>query len=373
MDIPYLIQILQKKVIILNNAKAQAFSVGDLEGMNAIDKELLGVNNTLLQLNLLTDVTQAATVNNVTPAAVVASGVQAIQNQTQGPSANAVINGYNISAYATDVLYEQKILNILSSMPTFVNTGDIDTYIQSVAPGSPLTGNMVYAAAQNYNIDLYLLLAIMRNDSNFGTLGVGAKTFNPGNVGNTGTSTQTFGSWAEGVAAVAEWLNRHRIVPPEVLITPTITDVATSTTATSTESLPISLPPPINFVAASSTQDTATTSNQNTATTTANSTPQSNATSTDSTSIYVTASSTLPVATTTIPVATSTSPTASSTTDVASTTSATSTQSVSASSTPATPVPPAASSTTTNASSTQDAEASTTQAYNKIRIRRNRA
>lgn len=52
----------------------------------------------------------------------------------------------------------------------------------------------------------------MQNDSMFGTLGIGATTYNPGNIGNTGSATRSFGSWDEGIAAVAEWLSQHRVV-----------------------------------------------------------------------------------------------------------------------------------------------------------------
>ena len=60
MDVNYLIQVLERKVIILNNAKSQAFSSGDLDALNSVDQELLGVQNTLTQLNLLASVTAAA-------------------------------------------------------------------------------------------------------------------------------------------------------------------------------------------------------------------------------------------------------------------------------------------------------------------------
>lgn len=215
MDIQFLIQMLQNKITALNNAKSQATSIGDLEQLNVIDKDLLETQHTLSQLSMLVDMTQAAANANTTPAAVVTSGLDTISNippVIQGPSASAVINGYDVSAYATDALYEEKIRAILSGMITFSTSADVDVYIQDMAPGSPVTGDMVYAAVNQYSIDLPLLLAIMQNDSAFGTKGVGATTNNPGNIGNTGSATKSFGSWNEGVTAVAEWLSRHRAV-----------------------------------------------------------------------------------------------------------------------------------------------------------------
>jgi hypothetical protein len=254
MDISYLIQILERKVIILNNAKSQAFAMGDLEGINTIDKELLGVQNTLAQLGLLTTVTEVAVSTGTTPAEVVATAVGAAQNQTQGPSASAIVNGYDISAYATDALHEQKIQSIVNAMPAMTLASDIDTYIGSLVENSPVTGEMIMTAATLYNVDVPLIIAIIQNDSSFGTLGVGARTNNPGNVGNTGFAEQTYPSWQEGVIAVAEWLNRHRVTevviptptqptpePNPVTVTPvapapaspvTPTPVATSTAST---------------------------------------------------------------------------------------------------------------------------------------------
>ncbi len=213
MDIQYLIQILQNKITVLNNAKSQAVSIGDLEQIGAIEKELLDTQHTFSQLTMLVDITTAAAAANVTPAVVVSSGLDAVQNvpaPVQGPSASAVINGYDLSAYATDPSYEVKIRTILDGMPVFAFAGDLDTYIQGIAEGSLVTGDMVYAACNQYETDIPLLTAIIQNDSCFGTTGVGARTCNPGNIGNTGSATRSFPSWAEGVTAVAEWLSRHR-------------------------------------------------------------------------------------------------------------------------------------------------------------------
>lgn len=213
MNISYLMQMLQNKITVLNNAKSQAVSIGDLEQLNVIDKDLLETQHTLSQLSMLVDMTQAATNANTTPAAVVSSGLDTLSNvppTIQGPSASAIIRGYDVSAYATDALYEEKIQRILLAMPDFQDAVTLDAYIQERAPGSPVTGDMVQAAVSQCEVDQALLMAIMQNDSQFGTKGIGASTFNPGNIGNTGSATQSFTSWEEGVMAVAEWLSRHK-------------------------------------------------------------------------------------------------------------------------------------------------------------------
>ena len=266
MDIPYLIQVLQNKLTVLSNAKGQAFSLGNLESINAIDRDIFDTQNTLAQLNLLAQITAAAAAANTTPTDVVASAVDAAQNSTpavQGPSASAVVNGYDISAYAADPLYEQKIQAIIVAMPTFASASDVDTYIQAIAPGAPVTGAMVLDSASRYNVNVPLLIAIMQNDSQFGTLGIAVTTFNPGNVGNTGYATKTYPTWADGVAAVANWLNNHlaSTVPAPAVVPPPATPVVstpvpeTTASATSTPIVATSTP-----AVASTTPSTAATS-----------------------------------------------------------------------------------------------------------------
>ena len=220
MNLTYLIQTLQNKITTLNNAKVQAFSMGDINMVESIEKDLIDTQSTFSQLTMLVSLNQAAENANSTPAEVVAIGLDAVQNEVQGPSASAVVNGYDISAYATDPLHEQKIQTIVNAIPALTLVSDIDTYIQSKVEGSPVTGSMILSSAGKFNVNIPLLIAIMQNDSSFGTLGVGARTFNPGNVGNTGLKEVNFGSWEAGVDAVAEWLASHRIYLPSELVVP---------------------------------------------------------------------------------------------------------------------------------------------------------
>ncbi len=195
---------------MLSTARGQAVSTGDMNQVNSIDQELLDTQNTFSQLAMLQDATQTAAAANISLSDLVVAGTGAMQQvPLQGPSAGAVVSGYDISAYATDPLYESKIQAILASMPLLSTTADADSYIQGIAPGSPVTGETIRQAVLAYPVDTQLLVAIMQNDSNFGTLGVGARTNNPGNVGNTGTAEQPFASWQDGVTAVAQWLAGH--------------------------------------------------------------------------------------------------------------------------------------------------------------------
>lgn len=232
MNIEYLIQLLENKMIFLTNAKSQAFMVGDLASINATEAEMVSINDTLYKLRLLLAATKAAESANTDISTMIAAGVESMRS---GPfmmsNATECLSYYDISSYATDPLHEQKIADILSYMGPMNSPADIDYYLNNEVVACPLDGNIIFAAAQQYNVDCRLLMAIMELDSRFGTVGIAVSTFNPGNVGNTGTATRTYSSWQAGVEAVAEWLDNHRMngtpveapVPPidEPIVEPT--------------------------------------------------------------------------------------------------------------------------------------------------------
>jgi len=57
-----------------------------------------------------------------------------------------------------------------------------------------------------------MILAIMQQDSSFGTQGKAVRTKNPGNVGNDDTGAlQYYPSWDSGVLAVANNLSKRRV------------------------------------------------------------------------------------------------------------------------------------------------------------------
>ncbi len=122
-----------------------------------------------------------------------------------------VVQGVDISSYATDPGHEKKIARIVDSIPEMSDPVEIDEYIKRVAATSSVRGGMVKRAADQYGVSVRLLLAIMQNDSHFGTLGKGARTRNPGNYGNDDTGQLIhFKTWEDGVRAVAAWLSDHR-------------------------------------------------------------------------------------------------------------------------------------------------------------------
>ena len=246
MTINDLIQLLDNRLREFKLSRDYARMSGDLERMNVADKEVIDLEDTLYKLNLLVDTSKSAAVKKAILAEVITDG------------SVAVLSEYDISSYATDPLHEEKIMNILSKMGVMDTVEKIDDYIRSKSLGSPVTGEMIMSAAEAYIVDARLMMAIMEQDSRFGTVGVAVRTLNPGNVGNDDDgNTRTYESWQEGVTAVAEWLNRHRgstiisEIPEETVLEPaatstpfTITPTATSTpiTATSTTTTVINIP-----------------------------------------------------------------------------------------------------------------------------------
>lgn len=210
MNIDYLIQLLNNRLNGLNLAKDQAFQAGDLERIVSVDAEILDVQNTLSKLNLISSIEKTAAVTPFTEAEVVKNGINASFNPTVLNDSTKCLLDYDITPYATDPEHEMKIQNILEKMGVMENSEQINTYIKNVSPESPLTGDMFINSSKQLSVDVRLMMAIIELDSVFGTLGVGAKTFNPGNVGNNGEETKSFLSWEEGVLAVADWLNSHR-------------------------------------------------------------------------------------------------------------------------------------------------------------------
>lgn len=129
-----------------------------------------------------------------------------------------IVRGINIKSYATDPTHEVKIFMMTNQIPSEATSTPeaITQYIKKRAPLSNIDGKMVASAAQAYSIDPALLLAIMQNDSLFGTKGLGAKTRNPGNVGNDDAGNiRRYKTWNDGVVAVAQWLAAHKVEAAE--------------------------------------------------------------------------------------------------------------------------------------------------------------
>lgn len=136
---------------------------------------------------------------------------------TSSPSAMSkggkeIVAGYDITSYATDPMHGTRVQQIYSSIPYINSAADADAYIRSVAPRSPLSGEDVISSARQFGVDPKLVLAIMQQDSTFGTAGKAVRTLNPGNVGNDDSGREvTMPSWRAGVDAVARNLSKRKL------------------------------------------------------------------------------------------------------------------------------------------------------------------
>lgn len=153
-----------------------------------------------------------------------------LQPSASADNSGTVVDGYNlgasgsIGAYATDPNQPAQVRAINDNLTQqFGVLGDeqsANSAIQSLTPSSPVTGAMVMSAAHEYGVDPGVLISVMQNDSQLGTQGVAVGTLNPGNVGNTGTSTKSFSSWQDGVNAVAKNLAKRAVQSDVASATP---------------------------------------------------------------------------------------------------------------------------------------------------------
>lgn len=126
--------------------------------------------------------------------------------------ASKIVGGYDIGSYATDPNHEARVASIYSKVKPIATTTQADQYIRTVAPNSPVKGQDVVDAARAFSVSVPMILAIMQQDSTFGTAGLAVRTKNPGNVGNTDSgATRTYNSWRDGVYAVARNLSGRKV------------------------------------------------------------------------------------------------------------------------------------------------------------------
>src|SRR3989344_291560 len=228
MRINDLIKLLDNRLKEFQLSRDYARMRGDLARMNVAVKEVVALEDTLYQLNLLADTLKSAAVKEAVLRDVIIDG------------SVAVLDEYDITSYATDPKHEEKVMDILSKMGVMDTAEGIEDYIRSKYSSSPVIGEMVMNASEAYAVDARLMMAIMEQDSRFGTVGKAVKTLNPGNVGNDDDGNiRTYESWQEGVTAVAEWLNRHRgsTITPEPEPADTIPPVITLVGAAEVEVL----------------------------------------------------------------------------------------------------------------------------------------
>jgi hypothetical protein len=146
--------------------------------------------------------------NNALSTAKNGSGSLTVAN----PNPGKVIGGYDFTNYATDPNWGNGVKSVLGALPQMQNANDVTAYIQKVAPKSQITGSMIIASAQKYGVNPVLMLAISQHESGLGTLGAGANTYNPGNVGNVDSGGRVNqGSWQSGLDALARNISERHL------------------------------------------------------------------------------------------------------------------------------------------------------------------
>jgi hypothetical protein len=134
-----------------------------------------------------------------------------INNGVVTDPSKGIVNGFDIGRYATDPNHERAVASIVQGIGKFNTISDVENYIKKKYPNSPVTGDMISKASEKYGVPWEMLVAMMEQDSSLGTAGKGARTFNPGNVGNDDAGNiRNYGDWQSGVNAVAAWLDKHR-------------------------------------------------------------------------------------------------------------------------------------------------------------------
>jgi len=138
-----------------------------------------------------------------------------INNGTVTDPSKGIVGGFNIGRYATDPNHERAVASIVQNIGQFQSLNDVDSYIKRKYPNSPVTADMISKASEKYQVPWEMLVAMMEQDSSLGTAGKGARTFNPGNVGNDDAGNiRNYGNWQSGVDAVAKWLDKNRAIAP---------------------------------------------------------------------------------------------------------------------------------------------------------------
>jgi len=152
-------------------------------------------------------------------------------NSTGNGNQSSVVNGYDLSTYATDPSYASKVGAISSVVGNPQSASDAQAIISKLNPKSTITGSQIMQIAGQTGVDPGMLISIMQQESNMGASPVATKNNNLGGItwsqayqdSHPGTSKGTakpasegggnyvkFASQQDGVAAVAEQLSSRK-------------------------------------------------------------------------------------------------------------------------------------------------------------------
>lgn len=135
-------------------------------------------------------------------------------NNAQVPIENRdpiVVGKHNLAAWTPDAGYKELVTKIQTQLPKQASAATYDAYIKKNFPDSPITGDMVMAAAAKYGSDPAAIMTVMQADSSFGTAGIAKRTKNPGNIGTlSGKKEKSYDSWEQGVEEISRLLATDR-------------------------------------------------------------------------------------------------------------------------------------------------------------------
>jgi hypothetical protein len=122
---------------------------------------------------------------------------------------------YNLNSYdPSNPQYGSTISGIASGIGNVSNAADATSYIQQIAPNSPITGDMVMNAAQQYGVDPATIMGVMQQESSFLTnpnAVTDTADNNPGSImGGAGGHQTNYPTLQDGVNGIAQWLSNHK-------------------------------------------------------------------------------------------------------------------------------------------------------------------
>jgi hypothetical protein len=122
---------------------------------------------------------------------------------------------YNLNSYdPSNPQYGSIISGIASGIGNVSSAADATNYIQQIAPNSPITGDMVMQAAQQYGVDPSTIMAVMQQESSFLTnpnAVTDTADNNPGSIMGGANGKQTnYPTLQDGVNGIAQWLSNHK-------------------------------------------------------------------------------------------------------------------------------------------------------------------
>lgn len=122
---------------------------------------------------------------------------------------------YNLNSYdPSNPQYGSEISSIASGIGAISSPDDAQSYIQQTAPNSPITGQMVMNAAQQYGVDPATIMGVMQQESSFLTnpnAVTDTQDNNPGSIMGGADGKQTaYPTLQDGVNGIAQWLSAHK-------------------------------------------------------------------------------------------------------------------------------------------------------------------